>query len=296
MKQNTLSSKNLATPIILVSGLSGAGKSSALNILEDIGYEVVDNLPLSLVERIIPQTPGKFSPLALGIDSRTRDFSSIKVTNLINQLRMLHTNETSFLFLDSDDHILIRRFEETRRRHPKAVDRSIIDGINFERKLLRSLRDYADQIIDTSDLDLGHLKRIISGYFGLKNGTQLSIFIVSFSFKIGIPRNADIVLDVRFLANPFYNEALKKMNGCDKPVREFIEQDTVYEKFTSHLKFLFETLFPRYRDEGKSYLTIAFGCSGGRHRSVALAEAIGCWANEGGWPVAVEHRDLDKVI
>ena len=282
------------TPIIFVSGLSGAGKSSALKALEDIGYEAVDNLPLSLVERIIPRSPLKSAPLALGIDSRTRDFSAEKVVHLIKKLRRRSSLISSLLFLDCDDYVLIRRFEETRRRHPMAIDRSVIDGICFERELLKKLRQYADIRIDTSEFSIGALKRLLSGHFGLTKGASLSILVTSFSFKIGIPRNSDIVLDVRFLSNPFYNRRLRKLNGRDEQVREFLENDKGYESFISSLKELLEILLPRYRDEGKSYLTIALGCSGGCHRSVAIAEVLADWLETSGWPGSLEHRDIEK--
>tara|TARA_Y100000588_G_C14025408_1_gene826159 strand:- start:154 stop:954 length:801 start_codon:yes stop_codon:yes gene_type:complete len=263
-------------------------------VLEDIGYEAVDNLPLSLVERIIPRSPLKSVPLALGIDSRTRDFSAEKVVHLIKKLRRRSSLISSFLFLDCDDYVLIRRFEETRRRHPMAIDRSVTDGIYFERELLKELRQYADICIDTSEFNIGALKRLLSGHFGLTKGASLSIFVISFSFKIGIPRNSDIVLDVRFLSNPYYNRTLRKLNGRDEQVRKFLENDEGYKSFVSSLKELLEILLPRYRDEGKSYLTIALGCSGGRHRSVAIAEFLADWLETSGWPRSLEHRDLEK--
>lgn len=287
--------------VLLVSGVSGAGKSSALKLLEDIGFEAVDNMPLSLIGRLIPGLEGveapepDSQPLAIGVDIRTRDFDASRLLQLLDQFSESSGVHISLLFVDCDDEVLGRRFEETRRRHPLAADRPVIDGIRRERRVMEPLRARADYVIDTTDFALGDLKAQLEHSFGLDSDPGLAIFVTSFSFKRGLPRDADLVFDVRFFKNPHYDNKLRPLTGRDADVQAYIEKDDAFEGFFDHLTGMTGPLLPRYRAEGKSYLTIAFGCTGGRHRSVFIAERFHAWLKENGWRAQIRHRDLDKA-
>lgn len=287
--------------VLLVSGVSGAGKSSALKQLEDLGYEAVDNMPLSLVSRLIfgadggDAPPPDAHPLAIGIDIRTRDFDSTRLLAFLDQLSESPRIDAEVLFLDCDDDVLGRRFEETRRRHPLASDRPVIDGLRHERRVMEPIRARADTVIDTTDFALGDLKAHLDQSYGLENDPGLALFVTSFSYKQGLPRDADLVFDVRFFQNPHYDKDLRPKTGKDKDVQAYVSKDPAFDDFTSHLKGMLGPLLPRYRAEGKSYLTIAFGCTGGRHRSVFMTEYIGAWLQENGWRAQIRHRDLDKA-
>ncbi len=284
--------------VLLVTGMSGAGKSSALKAFEDMGYEAVDNVPLSLLSALVkpPQKdfpgPGFQRPIAIGIDIRTRDFAVDSFINELNAMLDESSLETSVLFIDCDDDELRRRYAETRHKHPLAQDRPVSDGIAHERKLVSELRNRADIVIDTTRFGPGELKRILSGHFGLEHETSLNVFVTSFSFRKGLPREADLVFDVRFLANPHYDPALKEMTGKEDAVGDFISADTGFERFFNGLIGLLSPLLPRYAAEGKSYLTIAIGCTGGRHRSVYVAEKLAKWLECEDRPIHLLHRDL----
>lgn len=290
-----------STRVLLVSGVSGAGKSSALKLLEDLGYEAVDNMPLSLIGRLVrgadgADTPNPVTrPLAIGIDIRTRDFDASNFLELLDHLESTPGVSVSLLFVDCDDIVLGRRFEETRRRHPLAADRPVIDGVRHERLIMEPIRELADTVIDTTDFALGDLKARLEHTFGLESDPGLAIFVMSFSFKRGVPRDADLMFDVRFFRNPHYNDALRPKTGQAPEVQAYVAADPAFEGFFGHLTGMTEPLLPRYRAEGKSYLTIAFGCTGGRHRSVFIAEHYGAWLREKGWPAHIRHRDLDKA-
>jgi UPF0042 nucleotide-binding protein len=200
----------------------------------------------------------------------------------------------SLLFLDCDDEVLGRRFTETRRRHPLADDRPPIDGIRLERQLVHSLRDRADFVIDTSLLTPHELRRVLLGQFGRGVDRGMAVLVTSFSYRYGLPREADLVLDVRFLRNPHYDPALRPLTGRDAPVADHIRADPDCAPFLDHLRQLFDLLLPRYEREGKSYLTIAVGCTGGKHRSVFVAEEIGVWVQKHGLHSSVIHRDLER--
>jgi len=287
-----------ARRVLLVTGMSGAGKTSALKALEDLGYEAVDNLPLSLLGNLV--LPGQYTldarefhrALAVGIDIRTRDFVAEAFAGEIERLRADDELAVEVLFLDCDDDELTRRYAETRHRHPLAVDRPIQDGIAHERQLLAPARASSDIVIDTSRLPLGDLKRLLDGHFGLGDKPALAVFVTSFSFRQGIPREADLVFDVRFLANPHYDPALRPLTGRDAAVAEFIAADADFAGFFGNLCRLVGPLLPRYAAEGKSYLTIAIGCTGGRHRSVFVAERLAVWLSEQGIGVHLGHREL----
>jgi UPF0042 nucleotide-binding protein len=278
--------------VVLVTGLSGAGKSSALNALEDLGYEAVDNLPLSLLASVAEPRGARGGALALGADIRTRDFDVARFIGEIEALRRKPGLAVTLLFLDSDDEVLSRRFTETRRRHPLASDRPVADGIRLERERLEALRHAADLVIDTSQLKLADLKHALAERFAPGRGAGLSVFVTSFSYRRGLPREADLVFDVRFLANPHYEERLKDLDGRHPEVAAFIAADSAYRPFFDSLAGMLIGLLPAYEREGKAYLTIAIGCTGGRHRSVFVAERLTEAIAASGWRVSARHRDL----
>ncbi len=278
--------------VVLVTGRSGAGMSTALKSLEDLGYEAVDNLPLALVAPMIDQCHETGRAIALGIDSRTRDFSAERLIGQIEGLRGRPGFDVRLAFLDCDDEVLLRRFTETRRRHPLAIDRPVSDGILLEKTLLAALRDAADPVFDTSLLTVHDLKRLLAGHFALESGPGLTVFVTSFSFRRGLPREADLVFDVRFLDNPHWNPALRPLTGLDEPVQRAVAVDPDFQPFMDSVTGLLTALLPRYNREGKSYLTIAVGCSGGRHRSVFVAERLARWLGTVSDRVGLRHRDL----
>jgi RNase adaptor protein for sRNA GlmZ degradation len=275
--------------LILVTGMSGAGRSTALSILEDLGYESIDNLPLDLLQPLIE---GGRRPLALGIDIRTRGFA---VAPVLEQLERdldgagLHP---TLLFVDCDDAVLGRRYTETRRRHPLARGRPVTDGIAAERNLLSPLRARADLVIDTSALAPAELRQILAGHFKRRGADAMTICVTSFAYRNGLPREADLVFDVRFLRNPHYQPDLRPLTGRDEAVARFIAADPSLEPFFAKLTGLLGCLLPDYRREGKTYLTVALGCTGGRHRSVAMAERLAEWFAAQGESVTLLHRDL----
>jgi UPF0042 nucleotide-binding protein len=281
--------------ILLVTGLSGAGKSTALRTLEDIGWEVVDNLPLSLLEDLLSRPLAKGSrrrrPLAIGIDSRTREFNAARVAKQIKALSKAVDYPVETLFLDCAGAELLRRYSETRRRHPLAPDRPATDGIAEERELMAPLRRWSDHIIDTTDSDTPSLQQQLRQRFGSGQDVP-TLSIISFGFARGLPRNADIVIDVRFLRNPHWDNELRPLTGLDELVGDYIAADEAYAESVGKIEDLLVTLLPRYRAEGKSYVSIAFGCTGGRHRSVHVAERVAQRLRSEGFSPTVEHRDL----
>lgn len=279
--------------VVLVTGLSGAGRSSALRILEDVGFEAIDNLPLNLLETMIDEGGAERS-VAVGVDIRTRNFAVDPFLQQLDTLESRCNLDLKLLFLDCDDEILSRRFTETRRRHPLSQDRPLHDGIKAERRLVFPLRSRADHVIDTSNLTLGALRQQIVGQLGLSEASGMAIFVTSFSYRFGLPREADLVFDVRFLTNPHYEQELRPLSGQDKAVVDYISEDTAFVPFFSGLTAMLKPLLPRYESEGKSYLTIAFGCTGGRHRSVALAEQLAEWLTLHWGKVSLTHRDIKR--
>ncbi|MEI6984647.1 MAG: RNase adapter RapZ [Rhodospirillaceae bacterium] len=281
--------------VLLVTGLSGAGLSVALKALEDLGYEAVDNLRLSLVAALISQDECSRRPLAVVIDSRTRDFSAEAFLRQLDTLISRQDLDVRLLVLECGDETLQRRFTETRRRHPLALDRPVADGIQRERALLTPLADRADVTIDTTNLLIHDLRRMLSGHFRLDGAPLLQVFVTSFSFRRGLPREADLVFDVRFLVNPHYQLALRPLSGLDPAVAAVVAADPDYPDFFARLTGLLGPLLPRYNLEGKSYLTIAVGCTGGRHRSVFVAERLADWLRGCGMRFGLEHRDLERA-
>ena len=277
--------------IVLVTGMSGAGRSTALKALEDLGYEAVDNLPLSLLPQLVAGAAERH-PLAIGIDVRTRDFTATRFLGALQPIA--GRRELSVVFLDCDDELLRRRYTETRRRHPLAHDRPVIDGIGLERHRVSPLREHADLVIDTSALTAADLKRLLSGHFALDAAAGVKVTVTSFSYRHGLPQDADLVFDVRFLENPHYVPELRPLTGLDPAVGARIAADPGFASFFGDLVRLLTPLVPRYESEGKSYLTIAIGCTGGRHRSVYVAERLAERLRETGQPVSVTHRDLAR--
>lgn len=288
------SSPKTAKRIVLVTGVSGAGRSTALKSFEDLGYEAVDNLPLTMLETVVLGGVPDQPPLALGIDIRTRDFGVDSLVAGLDQLLASGRVAATLLFLDCEDDVLVRRFTETRRRHPLALDRPVADGLRLERSMLADLRERADIAIDTSQLSPGALKDEITRRFAVGSQSGLALLITSFSYRYGLPREADLVFDVRFLANPHYDPTLRNMTGRDEPVGNYIASDPDFATFLDGLKAMLSVLLPRYEKEGKSYLTIAVGCTGGRHRSVYVAERLGKMLESDGRRIHLRHRDIQR--
>ncbi len=278
--------------VLLVTGMSGAGRSSALKILEDLGYEAVDNLPLGLFDKLLATGDGDDGgrPLAIGIDSRTRAFDADAIVERIGDLRAEGV-EITLVFLDCSGTELTRRFSETRRRHPLATDRPAADGIAREREIVAPLRRAADIVIDTSDYAVRDLRRALAGRFARAGVEPLTLTLMSFGFARGLPRDADLVFDMRFLANPHWDVALRPLTGEDAEVRAYVAADPAFAPAFERIYELLLLLLPRYGAEGKSYLTVAFGCTGGRHRSVFVAQAMADRLAAAGWAGSVVHRD-----
>jgi len=281
-----------AQHVVLVTGASGAGRSTAIRALEDFGYEAIDNLPLNLIPRLIAGGPLEH-PLALGIDVRTRDFSADALAEAVDALVADPRLDVELLFLDCRAGVLAQRFSETRRRHPMAGDDSTIQGIEREIGLLAPIRTRADVLIDTSDLSVHELKAEIQHWLGMEEGEALSVSVQSFSYKRGVPRGLDLVFDVRFLQNPHWQPDLRPLNGLDARVAEHVAEDPRYEGFLSRVSDLLGFLLPAYAAEGKAHLAVGFGCTGGRHRSVALAETVAKALAAEGWRVSIRHREID---
>ena len=281
---------------LLVTGMSGAGRTSALKILEDLGYEAVDNLPLSLFDKLLATDEAGDTndaidrPLAIGIDSRTRAFDADAIAERIGDLRAEGV-EITLVFLDCSGTELTRRFSETRRRHPLALDRPAADGIAREREIVAPLRRIADIVIDTSDYAVRDLRRALSGRFARAAVEPLTLTILSFGFARGLPRDADLVFDMRFLANPHWDAILRPMTGDDDAVGAYITADPAFAPTFDRIFDLLLLLLPRYGAEGKAYLTVAFGCTGGRHRSVFVARMMADRLAAAGWGGSVVHRD-----
>jgi RNase adapter protein RapZ len=281
--------------VLLITGMSGAGHSTALKTLEDMGYEAVDNLPISLLPSLLHHEAAACRPLVIGIDIRTRDFGIAALLAALDELAATGA-APDLVFLDCEDELLQRRYTETRRRHPLAGDRPVTDGIRLERERVSPLRARADLVIDTSALTVADLKRLLQGHFALDAASGVSVFVTSFSYRNGLPRDADLVFDVRFLDNPHYDPTLRPLTGLDAAVAERVAADPGYAPFFERLTGLLLPLLPRYDREGKSYLTIAIGCTGGQHRSVFVAERLAEWLLQQGKRVTVAHRELAQRL
>jgi UPF0042 nucleotide-binding protein len=288
------------TRLLLVTGMSGAGKTTALKALQDLGYESIDHLPLALLDKLVPgdevEPASAERLLAVGINVRTRDFTVEALMAAVKRLDEQPNLDVKVLFLSCDDDELCRRYQENRHRHPLAIDRPLFDGIATERQMIEPLRARADLTIDTTLISPGALKRRLERTFGGAARSGLIVLVVSFSYASGVPRDADLVFDVRFLVNPHYQPALRPLTGKDDPVADFIAAEPAFTPFFSSLTTLLEPLLPRYAAEGKTYLTIGVGCTGGRHRSVFVAERLAAWLMSRGQHVLIEHRGLDRLV
>ena len=282
--------------VTVISGLSGAGMSEAAKAFEDLGWFVIDNLPPALIGTMLSLALGpghEINRMALVIDSRGGMFFS-EIKDALAELRR-DVGSFRLVFLEADDEALVRRFDATRRRHPLALQDRLAIGIQRERKLMESLRDGADLIIDTSDLSVRDLRRKLGAYFDATASAEgLKTTIISFGYKFGLPLDADLVLDVRFLPNPHWVQGLRELTGLEGPVRDYVLGKDVTGAFLERAKDLFAVLLPGYESEGRHYLTIAVGCTGGRHRSVVLAEELGVFIQDKGYPAKVIHRDVER--
>lgn len=280
-----------AVELILVTGPSGAGRTTAIRALEDAGHEVIDNLPLSLTARLLEA--GIDRPLALCIDVRNRDFSVDALLALAGRLRADPSVTARLLYVDCARDVLVTRFSETRRRHPLAPQEDAQIGVARELALLDGVAEHADVVIDTTDLNVHDLKRMVLQWFGRSEG-RLAVSIQSFSYKRGLPAGLDLVFDVRFLANPHWVPSLRAGTGRDNDVRDHVTGDPRFADFFDRVRDLLLSLLPAYRDEGRAHLAIGFGCTGGRHRSVAIAELMADALAGSGWQVSTRHRELDR--
>lgn len=282
-----------AHKLVLVTGPSGAGRTTAIRALEDIGVEAIDNLPLSLLPRLLDGPPHQ-KPLALGLDVRNRDFSISGLIALVERLEEDPNVEAQLLYLDARPDILIKRFSETRRRHPLAPAESPSEGVEREIDLLSPIRNRADVLIDTSELTPHDLRAEIAQWFGESANGNLAVSVQSFSYKRGVPRGLDLIFDCRFLTNPYWVSELRPRDGRDPEVAAHISKDPRFSEFFERVTGLALFLLPAYVEEGKAHLAIGFGCTGGQHRSVFVTECLTDRLAKDGWQVSKRHRELER--
>ncbi len=294
--------------VLLVTGLSGAGKASILRVLEDLGYEAVDNLPLRLMEDMVARAE---RPMAIGVDTRSSGFDAADILATLARLKCNPALRPELVFAYADESALLRRYTETRRRHPLAPLSRVSDGVAAEIAITAPLREGADLLIDTSDLPLPMLRRMIEQRFSgsENNATGMTVALISFAYPAGLPREAELVFDARFLRNPHYDPILRNKTGLDADVAAYVEADPDYAPFLEKVTDLLSMLLPRFVQEGKKYASIAIGCTGGRHRSVRIVQALAerlrsvqcasCPGDggsaEGKWRVLVTHRELSAL-
>lgn len=279
--------------VVLVTGPSGAGRTTAIHALEDLGYETIDNLPMSLLPRVLEGPP--VGPLALGCDPRTRGFSVPEVLAAAERRWGPAGLVPVVLYIDCAPAVLVRRYSETRRRHPSSPDTQPLVGIEREVAMLAPLRARADVLIDTSAMSPHDLRAEIARHFGREGSGELAVTLQSFGFKRGTPTGVDMMVDVRFLRNPHWERELRPLDGRDPPVAEHVAQDPNWAPFVARLEDMLLFLLPAYRSEGKSYFTLAVGCTGGRHRSVMVVERLAKALAQAGWRVSIRHRDLEEA-
>ncbi|WP_328799718.1 RNase adapter RapZ [Sedimentimonas flavescens] len=292
MSDEGKATREAASRVVLVTGPSGAGRSTAIAALEDLGYETIDNLPLSLVPRLLDGALSQ--PMALGIDVRNREFSAIALIELIDRLTRTPTVRLEILFMDARADVLLRRYSETRRRHPLSPGDAPEVGIAQEIDLLAPIRARADVLIDSSDMTIHDCRAEIARLFDMGQRDRLAVTVHSFSYKRGVPRGLDMMFDCRFLANPHWVPELRPLSGLDATVAGHVAADPRYEEFVSRVRELLLFLLPAHVEEGKSHLSVGFGCTGGQHRSVAVTESMAKMLAEAGWHVSKRHRELER--
>ncbi|MBL4751785.1 MAG: RNase adapter RapZ [Amylibacter sp.] len=288
-----MSKKIQQTNIVLVTGPSGAGRSTAINVFEDLGFETIDNMPLSLLPGLLAGQPSG-RQIALGVDIRTRDFSVGAVLDIHEEIKRTEGFDSTILFLDCDTDNLVRRYSETRRRHPLTPDDTPKFGIEQEKKLLSTLRLRADVLIETANLSPHDLKQELKNWYADADAGYLAITLHSFSYKRGAPRGIDMIYDCRFLNNPYWDKDLRSLNGTDKKVAAYVKADARFDEFYERLLGMCEFLLPAYIDEGKAHFSLGLGCTGGQHRSVCIAEVLGKSLADSGWHVSIRHRELER--
>jgi RNase adapter protein RapZ len=282
--------------VLLLTGMSGSGKSYFLKSLEDMGYETIDNLPLALLLDAV-ELDATVRPLAIGVDIRTRDFNGRDFLEKVQKLKTLGRLKVCLVFLDCDLEVLQKRYRETRRHHPLSLSEgTLADVIAKESHLLEDVRACADRVVDTSLLTPPELKFYVQKIFEVSTQKTFKVTFLSFGFPKGIPREADLVFDMRFLKNPYYLEALKPLTGQAPSIQSYLREEPDFQKFETHLQGILETILPCFKREGRDYVTFAFGCTGGQHRSVFAAEAFAAWSTKGGYLTYVHHRDVKPVI
>ncbi|MEO0765646.1 MAG: RNase adapter RapZ [Pseudomonadota bacterium] len=282
-----------ARRLVLVTGPAGSGRSSAIRALEDLGYEAIDNMPLRLIPALL-ENPFPDKPVALGIDPRNRDFSVTSVMDSLGLISAVRGLVPELVYLDCNTDVLLKRFSETRRRHPLAEADQVEAGIQREMALLEPLKSGADILIDTSELNVHQLRAEVEHWFSKGDHSHLAVSVQSFSYKRGLPRSVDMVFDCRFLKNPYWEPSLRSSTGQDAAVRNHIWTDPRASEFEAKLCEMLLWLLPAYLAEGKSHLSVALGCTGGQHRSVAMAETLGGTLADAGWQVSIRHRELDR--
>ncbi len=281
-----------ATRVVLVTGPSGSGRTTAIAALEDLGYETIHNLPLSLVPRLVDGPLER--PLALAVDVRSRDFSVTRLIELIDRLTRDPKLKLEVLYLDTAPDVLVRRYSETRRRHPMAPEDAPLEGIRLEIDLLAPIRTRAEVLIDTSAMTPHDLRADIARWFDMGRIARLAVSAHSFSYKRGVPRGLDMMFDCRFLNNPYWVPALRGLTGLDPEVAAYVASDPRYGEFIDRVTGLLLFLLPAHVAEGKSHLSVGFGCTGGQHRSVAVSEAVTKALADAGWQVSKRHRELER--
>ena len=283
-----------AINLVLVTGLSGAGRTTTIRALEDIGYETIDNLPISLLPNIV-SSPSKPARIAVGLDTRNRDFSTHGVLEMLETLSRMPWLKVDLVFIQCSTEVLVRRFSETRRRHPLAPAESPIIGIERERDLLLPILVRADVLLNSSDMSPHEMRGEITSYYSTDSALGLAVSVQSFSYKRGLPRGVDMLFDCRFLRNPYWDENLRSLDGLNKSVQDYVKQDTNFNEFYQKIRDFCLFLLPAYKDEGKTHFSIGFGCTGGKHRSVTLTELLANDLAHHGWQVSIRHREKERL-